>query len=372
MKVALFYHSLVSDWNHGNAHFLRGIAAELIGRGHEVVVYEPCDGWSRTQLEKQYGSTPLEAFRRAYPRLSSRQWDAASLDLDEALKNVDLVIVHEWNDPDLVRRIGEHRRRHDGSYAALFHDTHHRCISAPDEMAAYDLSCYDGVLAFGRVIRDIYLKAGWARRVWIWHEAADTRVFRPIETPMREGDAVWIGNWGDEERSSELHEFLIGPARRLGIRAAVYGVRYPDDARRTLLESGIRYHGWLPNYLVPTVFSRFRFTVHIPRRPYTQMLPGIPTIRPFEALACGIPLISAPWKDAEHLFEPGVDYLVAANEGEMEAHMRRLLDEPALGREMAAHGRSTVLKRHTCAHRVDELMAICADLGMRQTDAAAA
>jgi hypothetical protein len=41
MKIVLFYHSLLSDWNHGNAHFLRGIATELIARGNEVVIYEP-------------------------------------------------------------------------------------------------------------------------------------------------------------------------------------------------------------------------------------------------------------------------------------------------------------------------------------------
>ena len=43
MRFVLFYHSLLSDWNHGNAHFLRGIAGELQHRGHEVVVYEPRD-----------------------------------------------------------------------------------------------------------------------------------------------------------------------------------------------------------------------------------------------------------------------------------------------------------------------------------------
>ncbi|MBA2602322.1 MAG: glycosyltransferase, partial [Acidobacteria bacterium] len=50
MRIVLFCHSLVSDWNHGNAHFLRGIVAELLDRGHEVRVYEPEDGWSREQL----------------------------------------------------------------------------------------------------------------------------------------------------------------------------------------------------------------------------------------------------------------------------------------------------------------------------------
>jgi spore maturation protein CgeB len=55
MKIVLFYHSLVSDWNHGNAHFLRGIMGELILRGHDVTLYEPQDAWSAQNLRAEYG-----------------------------------------------------------------------------------------------------------------------------------------------------------------------------------------------------------------------------------------------------------------------------------------------------------------------------
>ena len=201
------------------------------------------------------------------------------------------MIVHEWTDPALVGRVGAHHARHPGRYRLLFHDTHHRAVTQPEALAAFDLSAYDGVLAFGACLRDLYLARRWARRAWIWHEAADTALFQPRAEPA-EGDLVWIGNWGDDERSAELHEFLIEPVRALGLRARVYGVRYPEAARRALADAGIEYAGWLPNFDVPSVFARFRVTVHVPRRPYVEALPGIPTIRPFEALACGIPLVS--------------------------------------------------------------------------------
>jgi spore maturation protein CgeB len=103
-------------------------------------------------------------------------------------------------------------------------------------------------------------------------------------------------------------------------------------------------------------------TVHVPRRPYARALPGIPTIRMFEALACGIPLVSAPWDDTEGLFDPGRDYLVAADGQAVKRHLRTLLADPDARRELAAHGRRTVLARHTCAHRVDELLGILAEL----------
>jgi spore maturation protein CgeB len=357
MNIALFCHSLVSDWNHGNAHFLRGLAWELQRRGHTLRIFEPAGGWSLTNLLREYGQAPLDEFAKSYPGLRSTFYDPATLDLDNALDRIDLVIVHEWNDPAWVRLIGAHRRSR-GDYRLLFHDTHHRSVTEPEKMAAYDLAGYDGVLVFGKAIGEVYRSRHWARRVWVWHEAADTRVFVPLPDVQKEGDLVWIGNWGDEERSAELHEFLIDPVKALGLKARVYGVRYPADALRALAAAGIEYGGWLPNFQAPAILARFRLTVHIPRRPYVEALPGVPTIRPFEALACGIPLVCAPWEDSEHLFSPGKDYLVARDGAEMKRQLRRLLVDPQLAGSLSAHGRKTILQRHTCAHRVDELIEI--------------
>ena len=115
-RFAFFYQSVISDWNHGNAHFLRGIARELQRRGHDVDVYEPRSGWSRTNLVAEHGERAIGEFRAAFPALRPR---------------------------------------------------------------LYDLEHYDGVLAYGRVLRDVYVDRGWARRVWVWHEAADVELFRP-------------------------------------------------------------------------------------------------------------------------------------------------------------------------------------------------
>jgi spore maturation protein CgeB len=361
MKIVLFYHSLVSDWNHGNAHFLRGVATELIARGHEVGIYEPADSWSRYNLVAEHGEAPIAEFHQRYPQLRSTRYTLGGLDLDAVLADAQLVIVHEWNEHELVRRIGEHRAR-TRNFRLLFHDTHHRAITSPTQMQGYDLSSYDGVLAYGEVLRELYVQQDWIRRAWTWHEAADTRVFHPLEAEECEGDLVWIGNWGDEERSAELHEFLIEPVQVLGLKAKIYGVRYPETAREQLWNAGIDYGGWLPNYRAPEVFARYKFTVHVPRRPYVEALRGIPTIRPFEALACGIPLICSPWEDAEHLFTPGKDYLVARDGTEMKKHMRALLEDKQMARELSEHGLRTIQERHTCAHRVDELMNICEDM----------
>ncbi|ATB28886.1 CgeB family protein [Melittangium boletus] len=363
MRIVLFCHSLLSDWNHGNAHFLRGVVTELAVRGHEVRVLEPEDAWSlRNLLAEPGGPTALEEVRALYPHVRPERYAPDALDLDRVLDGAHLVIVHEWSSPELVQRLGE-RRRAGGSFRLLFHDTHHRSVSAREEMARYALTHYDGVLAFGEVIRRIYLEQGWTQRAWTWHEAADARVFHPLPHVEAERELVWVGNWGDEERTAELHEFLLEPVKALGLMARVHGVRYPEAAREALAASGIEYAGWLPNHRVPEAFAQARLTIHVPRRPYAQALPGIPTIRPFEALACGIPLVTAPWSDAEGLFTPGRDFLVAANGQEMRRHLRALLADEGLRRELVEHGRRTVLARHTCGHRVEELLRICQSLG---------
>lgn len=356
MRIVYFTQSLASCWNHGNAHFLRGVLRELVHAGHGVVALEPRDGWSLRNLLDDAGEAGLAPWRLAYPELDEKAY-GADLDLAAAVDGADLVIVHEWNDPGLVADMGRLRLL-GARFTLLFHDTHHRAVSAPAEMQRFDLDGYDGVLAFGAALADVYRRAGWGRRVFVWHEAADTRLFHP---PVAEGPRrglVWVGNWGDGERTQEIERFLLAPARDAGLPLDIYGVRYPDDALAMLGRYGAQWRGWLANALAPDVFARHVATVHVPRRFYVESLPGIPTIRVFEALACGIPLVSSPWHDSEGLFTPGEDFLVARDTAAMTKSLRALAADPALASAISGHGLATILSRHTCRHRMDELLAI--------------
>jgi spore maturation protein CgeB len=96
----------------------------------------------------------------------------------------------------------------------------------------------------------------------------------------------------------------------------------------------------------------------VPRLPYVQALPGIPTIRPFEAMACGIPLISAPWKDTEGLFRQNKDYLMVENGDQMKQALMRVLEDKSLAQSLIAHGLETIRSKHTCHHRKDQLIEI--------------
>jgi spore maturation protein CgeB len=362
VRLVYFTHSLASCWNHGNAHFLRGVLRELQEAGHDVLAVEPADPWSLRNLLRDHGDAGLDAYRTAYPELRSRTvHDAAAI--EAAVDGADAVVVHEWNEPELVAALGRLRTRAGARFALLFHDTHHRAVSDPEAIRRFDLDGYDGVLAFGEALAQVYRRWGWGERVRVWHEAADTRLFRPPEYEGRREGLVWIGNWGDGERGAELEEFLLRPARAAGLPLDIHGVRYPDHALGALDAFGARYRGWLPNACAPEAFARHLATVHVPRRFYVDALPGIPTIRVFEALACGIPLLSAPWRDAEGLFRPGEDYLVAADGAAMARHLAAVRGDAALRRSLAANGLAAIRARHSCARRAAELLGILGGLG---------
>lgn len=366
IRIAYFAHSLRSDWNNGNAHFLRGLMRALISLGHDVSVFEAEKQWSLENLQTESrGPRSLADFNCTYPEIKIHTYGDGTDELARQLRDAEVVILHEWHLPDVAKSLLSLKRAL--GFKLLFHDTHHRASSNPEQMKQFDLERFDGVLAFGESLRDVYYDRIGIENVWTLHEAADTTVFRPLAVGKSESressDVVWIGNWGDGERSAEIASFFLEPAKKLSPVASfsIYGVRYPGEGLQALRAANVCYGGYLPNLDAPGVYASAKLTTHIPRQQYSYAMTGIPTIRVFEALACGIPLISAPWKDSESLFRPG-DFLYVDNAGEMTEAMCSLLRDPALRAAQAQRGLETILERHTCNHRARELTAICEEL----------
>ena len=333
-------------------------------QGHDVTTFEPAHGWSvenlRTEAE---GERSLTQYRSTYPELKVKLYREGDGEAywQERLANVEVVILHEWNPPELAELLLKLREQL--GFALLFHDTHHRATSSPEQMERFGLRRFDGVLAFGEALRSIYRERYDLTRVWTLHEAADETVFKPLAAREKRLDVVWVGNWGEGERTREISEYLLHPIARLqpNVRARIYGVRYPDDGLAALRDAGVEYGGYLPNLDAPEVYAGARMTVHVPRLQYTGAIEGVPTIRVFEALACGVPLLSAPWRDTEHLFRTSDLWMVESG-AEMFEAMRSLLRDPARAAEQAHSGLETVLSRHTCAHRAQELTEILGEV----------
>ncbi len=378
LRLVYIVHTLSSDWNNGNAHFQRGLMRALAALGHDITIFEPATEWSLENLRTEPdGQRSLAGFHRTYPDLNLQTFPPNETPAEahenwrNRLRHADIVLLHEWTPPTLAQLLLTLRDQL--SFRLLFHDTHHRASSSPGQIALFGLQRFDGILAFGDVLRTLYRERFGIRNVWTLHEAADTTVFHPIPSAKKETAAVWIGNWGDDERSAEITEFFLKPAAALTPAAltppanfTIYGVRYPGHARQALERSHVHYGGYLPNLDAPAIYARARLTVHIPRRQYSTVMPGIPTIRVFEALACGIPLLSAPWQDTERLFRPD-DLCFVRNAAEMTSAMQSILTHPEAAAAQAAadraqRGLETILARHTCNHRAQELTHICQEL----------
>lgn len=375
MRFAFFYHSTRSDWNNGNAHFLRGLVRALAGMGHEAVCYEERAGWSVTNLVAGAGLRPLVEFRRRFPFVDVRLYDPAHMrDLEARLQaelaGVDVVVLHEWpafERPALLELLL--RLRRPCGYRLLFHDTHYRIITQPVRTARLGLERCDAILAYSPSVGAAYtaclgLDAG---TVFVVHEAADTDLFHPQQPdPQRPlDDALFVGNWGGPDRAAELRAFLLRPARqyRGSRRFALYGVRYPPEVLRIVAgRYGVDYRGWLPNHLVPQAFAQSRTVLHVPRRPYVRVLYGTPTIRVFEALACGAALVSTPWLDTDALFRAQDDYVVADTPARLQEALEWLWRDEDARRRLGQSGRERILARHTCRHRAEQILGIVAGL----------
>ncbi len=336
----------------------------LASLNHDVTVFEPETGWSIDNLlQEPEGRRSLAKFREVYQELRIETYPSDN-DGDtwrERLRGFDVVVLHEWNPPSLAQLLLGLRDRL--GYMLLFHDTHHRASSSPEQMRLFGLHAFDGVLAFGESLAKIYRDGYGLRRVWTLHEAADVTYFKPRPDYVKSRDVVWVGNWGEGERSREIQEYLLDPVAALGkeVQAKIYGVRYPEEGLSVLRTAGVDYGSYLPNLDAPAVYAQAKLTVHVPRQQYTGAIEGIPTIRVFEALASGIPLISAPWRDTESLFNPGAFWMVASG-GDMLHAMETLLREPRRAEDQAARGLEQILLQHTCAHRAQQLTGIFEEL----------
>lgn len=369
LRIHIFAHSFVSDWSHSSAHFLRGLARELMALGHSVRCHEELGSWSLVNLvrhEQERSIDAIDDFRRRFRGLDIQFYErGAGLreHLRAELRGADVVLVQEWNEPDAVNTLLGLKA--ELGFRAFFLDTHHRAYTRAGEMLRFHLHLFDAVLAGGEPLRRIYADGFGLRRVWTFHEGADTGQFTP-QAAEPKSDLLWIGNWGGAERTAELNEFLLEPSRALpDLQVWAYGVRYPDEAVAWMREAGVDHRGYLPDLDAPQAYAASRLAVHLPRKPYTNGLSGMPSLRLFTALACGAALLCAPWEDNQGLFRPGQDFLVAHDGAGMTALITELLRDDHARRQLAEHGLHTVRTRHTCRHRAEEFIAICHDARAR-------
>ncbi len=344
LNVVVLGLSITSSWGNGHATTWRGLLRELAARGHSVLFLERDVRWyanHRDLPSQEFCGTGLYT---TVDELRDRFTDD--------VRTADVVIIGSYV-PDGVA-VG--RWVLDTAKGpVLFYDidtpvTLAKLARGDHEYIAPDLvRRYDAYLSFtgGPTLDRIERELGspMARALYC---SVDPALHFPEAHPIR-WDLAYMGTYS-ADRQPPLERLLLEPARRWPEgRFCVAGPQYPVDV------------AWPPaverfEHLPPLQHRRFynsqRFTLNITRADMVRA-GWSPSVRLFEAAACGVPIISDWWEGLDEIFTPGAEILIAGSPEELLAWVR---DTPEDVRLRIAHrARQRVLDAHTCAHRAEEL-----------------
>jgi spore maturation protein CgeB len=189
--------------------------------------------------------------------------------------------------------------------------------------------------------------------------SVDPALYRP-EACARDLDLGYMGTYSSD-RQPTLERLLLAPARRWPAgRFAVAGPQYPQGIE---WPANVRHTPHLPPAEHAAFYNRQRFTLNVTRADMIEA-GWSPSVRLFEAAACGTPIISDRWSGIESLFVPGREIFLADTADEVLALLCELPE--AERREAGARARERILAQHTADHRAAELEAhVQALRGMR-------
>jgi spore maturation protein CgeB len=167
-----------------------------------------------------------------------------------------------------------------------------------------------------------------------------------VERPWTLG---YLGTWS-ADRQPVLDELLVAPARELPEASfVVAGPQYPADIT---WPDNVQRIEHLPPAEHAGFYNAQRLTLNVTRADMVRA-GWSPSVRLFEAAACGVPVVSDWWEGLDSFFAPGTEILVARSAAEVVQHLGSVDEERRA--QIGAAARARVLAEHTAEHRVDEL-----------------
>jgi spore maturation protein CgeB len=350
MKLVVFGLTISSSWGNGHATTYRALLRAFAGRGHEIVFYEWDAPWysGNRDLEKP-GYVTLKLYD---------DWASVSADAIAEAKEADAVLVGSYvNDgPRVIDDLAGA-----GIDPLFFYD-----IDTPVTVAALrnggaeylrrdQVPLFTRYLSFtgGPFLHEVLegeLGACEARPLYC---SVDTDRYHPTEIdPLLVSDLAYMGTYAPD-RQPVLERFLIEPARRMPERGFyVAGPQYPADIR---WPGNVLLNPHLPPSLHATFYSSARWQLNATRADMVQA-GWSPSVRLFEAAACGAAMISDRWPGIDAFFTPGREILLPESTEEVIEILRTTPDDARRAIGLAA--RERILAEHTAAHRAEELEAL--------------
>jgi spore maturation protein CgeB len=345
MNILFFGLSITSSWGNGHATTYRALVRALVAAGHRVTFFE-----------------------------RDQPWYADNRDLH----SIEGARIHLYEKPEDLTQYGAEIRSADaaivGSYVPEAISLAHLLFSeVPGVVAFYDIDTpvtlakleagdfeyidrktipkYDLYLSFtgGPTLKTLEKKYG-ARRAQALYCSVEPQHYFP-EQSVPKWDLGYLGTYS-ADRQPGLQQLLLAPAQELSERRfVVAGPQYPEEILWPANVARIEH-------LSPAEHRRFynqqRFTLNLTRQAMRKAGYS-PSIRLFEAAACGVPIISDHWPGIEAIFTPDEDILIAQSPGDVVSFLRDLSPERA--RNIGRRGRERILAEHTAAHRARQLEA---------------
>jgi spore maturation protein CgeB len=332
--------SLGSSWGNGHATTFRALLAAFAARHHQVLFLEREVPW--------YAGAHRDLTDPGFCRLAYYS-DRAELERWRCeIAAADAVIVGSYvpEGVEIARLVQATARGVTAFYDIDTPVTLAKLARGDFEYLSPEvIAGYDVYLSFtgGPTLRRIESQYGVpvARALYC---SVDPAIYHPIDVKKR-WNLTYLGTYS-ADRQPALVKLLIEPARRCPqLRFAVAGPQYPDDI------------SWPPNverieHLPPAEHARFynasRMTLNVTR---ADMIAAgwSPSVRLFEASACGTPILSDRWSGIDSLFEPGREIMLADSTEEVIAALSRA------SAHIGEAARRRVLDAHTAAHRAAEL-----------------
>lgn len=345
LSIVILGLSITSSWGNGHATTFRGLVRELDAAGHGVLFLERDQPWYASHRDlpcPPYGRTGLYgSLEELHDRFACE------------VRNADLVMVGSFVPQGA--EVGDWVQREAGGTTAFYDiDTPvtlarlargEHAYLRPDQVAGYDL-----YLSFtgGPTLNRLEFEFG-SPRARVLYCSVDPRLYHPQdEAPC--WDLGYMGTYSDD-RQPGVERLLMEPARLWPRgRFAVAGPQYPQGIA---WPANVAYQPHLPPAEHRAFYNRQRFTLNITRADMVRA-GWSPSVRLFEAAACGTPIVSDRWAGLETLFVPGQEIVLADDAADVLAVLRGMPEDERLA--MADAARHRILAEHTAAHRAEQLV----------------
>jgi spore maturation protein CgeB len=358
VKVVVLGLSITSSWGNGHATTYRGLVRELAARGHDVLFLERDVPWyaaSRDLPDPPYGQTRLYSSLHDLKNRFGRQ-----------VREADLVMVGSYV-PEGVA-VGEWVTAEAQGITA-FYD-----IDTPVTLAKLAKREYEYLSPYLIPRYDLYLSFTGGPTLELLEKQFGSPMARPLYCsvdpllyfPEKNRDLRWdlgyLGTYSDD-RQPPLERLMLQAARvGRSLRFVVAGPQYPASVRWPWNVQRIEH---LPPAQHRAFYNSQRFTLNITR---AEMIRAgySPSVRLFEAAACGTPIISDTWDGLDAFFEPGQEILISEDVEQTLQYLNELPEDERVA--IGERARKRVLAEHTAAHRAIELERYARELLGRRSE----